>query len=193
MLVVADVPLDVRYAHACNVDIPAIDVVPLGYGGHDAAVNGVAVDDFELREPYPLLEARRRADARDHHELDQLLRLEGELAALRLLEAVLGRGDILGGEGLEEDLELVLPKLLLAGLVEEGELAHVVDEDVAQYRQLRVQGRHLAVLGLEGGAEAPQRRRRVELRDLPFDLLGDQLALEVWSPCQYQYGRGLVQ
>jgi hypothetical protein len=33
-------------------------------------------------------------------------------------------------------LELVLPELLLAGLVEEGKVADVVDEDIAQDGEL---------------------------------------------------------
>jgi hypothetical protein len=51
-------------------------------------------------------------------------------------------------------LQFVLPKLLLLGLVQEGEVAHMVDEDEAQQRELRVLGRNLAGVGAEGRAEA---------------------------------------
>jgi len=78
-------------------------------------------------------------------------------------------------------LQLVLPELLLLGLVEEGKLAHMVDEDVSKERELRVQRRDLAKVGLEGRAEASQRCGRVELRNLPFDLFGNEFALEICS------------
>lgn len=91
---------------------------------------------------------------------------------------------VFGGEGAVAipatyHLQPILPKLLLPRLVEKWKLADMVDKDVAQDRQLRVERRHLAILGPEGGAEAPQRRRRVELCDFPFDLLRDELALQV--------------
>lgn len=76
-------------------------------------------------------------------------------------------------------LQPILPKLLLPRLVEKWKLADMVDKDVAQNRQLRVERRHLAILGSEGGAKAPQRRRRVELCDFPLDLLRYELALQV--------------
>ena len=81
--------------------------------------------------------------------------------------------------GTSYHLQFILPELLLAGLVEKGELAHMMDEDVPQDGQLRVEGGHLAVLGPEGCTESLQRGGRVELRDLPFRLLRDELALEV--------------
>lgn len=88
--------------HARDVDIPAIDVVTLGQGMHNARVDGVAVDDCHLGEPNAFLKAGRGLDAGNHHEFGELLALEGQLAPLRLLETVFGRGNVLGGEGLEE-------------------------------------------------------------------------------------------
>jgi hypothetical protein len=55
----------------------------------------------------------------------------------------------------------------------------MVDEDVAKDGKLRVQRRHFSKVGLERGAEPAQRRRRVQLADLPFDLFRHQLALEI--------------
>lgn len=57
----------------------------------------------------------------------------------------------------------------------------MVDEDVPQNGQLRVQRRDLPKFGLERRAESPERRGGVELRNLPFDLLRDELALQVWQ------------
>jgi len=51
-------------------------------------------------------------------------------------------------------LQLVLPELLFAGLVEKGEVADMVDEDVAEDWQFGVFGRYLASIGAEGRAEA---------------------------------------
>lgn len=34
------------------------------------------------------------------------------------------------------DLEFILPELLLPSLVEEREVAHMVDEDISQYGQI---------------------------------------------------------
>lgn len=51
-------------------------------------------------------------------------------------------------------LELVLPELLLLGLVEEGKVADVVDEDIAEDGQLRILGCYLAGVGSKGSAEA---------------------------------------
>jgi hypothetical protein len=44
------------------------------------------------------------------------------------------------------DLELVLPKLLLLRLVEEWELADMVDEDISQDWKLRIKGGDFAEL-----------------------------------------------
>ena len=102
MLVMADVSLDRDDANASDIDIPAIDVVAFRNGIQDARVYGVGVDNFDFGESNALLEARRRADAGYHHELDQLLGLNGQLPALRLLETVFGRGYVLGSKGLEK-------------------------------------------------------------------------------------------
>lgn len=76
-------------------------------------------------------------------------------------------------------LQLVLPEFLLAGLVEKRKLADMVDKDIAQERKFRVDRRDLANIRLEGSAEAAEGRGRVELGDLPFGLLSDQLPFEV--------------
>jgi len=66
----------------------------------------------------------------------------------------------------------------------------MVDEDVPEDGQLRVEGGHLAILRFEGGAEPPERRGRVQLRDLPLNLLGDQLALQICGDAQLvSFGR----
>ena len=82
-------------------------------------------------------------------------------------------------EGEPYHLQLILPKLLLLGLVEKGKLADMVDKDVSEDGQLGVERRHLPKVGLEGCAKPPQRRGGVELRDLPFDLLRDELAFQI--------------
>lgn len=82
-------------------------------------------------------------------------------------------------KGLEEDLQLVLPEFLLAGLVQEGEVADMVDEDVAQDREFGVDGGDLSVFGFEGGAEAVQGGWGVEFGDFGADLVGDEFAFEV--------------
>ena len=76
-------------------------------------------------------------------------------------------------------LQLVLPKFLLPSLIKEGEVTNMVDKYISQDGQIRFLGRDLALVRLEGGAEAPEGGGRVELVDLPFYLLRDELALEV--------------
>lgn len=77
-------------------------------------------------------------------------------------------------------MQLVLPELLLPRLVKERELADVVAEDVAEDGQAGVERRDLADVGLEWRAEAAEGRGRVELGDLPFCLLADELPFKVW-------------
>jgi hypothetical protein len=77
------------------------------------------------------------------------------------------------------DLKLILPKLLLARLVKEREISNVMNKDIAQNRQFRVDGRNLAELRSKGGAEALQRSGGVELGNFFADLTGDKLALEI--------------
>lgn len=63
------------------------------------------------------------------------------------------------------------------GLVEEREVAHVMDEDVAQDGQVRVDRSNLAEFGLEGCTEAVEGRGGVQLVDFADDLAADQLTL----------------
>lgn len=179
MFVRSDISLNLDDSHTSHIHIPAVDVVPLWLGMQQPRVNGIAIDHFQLGEPNPLLEARRSRDARDHHKLDELCGLARQLPTLSLLQAVLGGRDVLAGKGLEEDLQLVLPKLLLAGLVEEGKLAHMVHEDEAEDGQFGVVGSHFAKVGFEGGAEAAEGSRRVELINFPANLLADEFSLQV--------------
>ncbi len=58
----------------------------------------------------------------------------------------------------------------------------MVHEDVAQDRQVRIQRAYFAKVGFEGGAEALECRWGVQFGDFEFDLLGDQLALQVYYP-----------
>ncbi len=76
-------------------------------------------------------------------------------------------------------LQFVLPKLLLPRLIEKGKLADMMDEDVSQDGQLRVQGGDLAVFRLERSTKAAERCGRVELCYFPFDLLRDELPLQI--------------
>ena len=82
-------------------------------------------------------------------------------------------------------MEPVLPKFLLFGAVEEGEVADMVDEDEAQDGQLAVDRGHLAKRALEGRAKALQGGGGVELVDLKLDLPRDEFALQIChSSCQ---------
>lgn len=77
------------------------------------------------------------------------------------------------------NLQFVLPKLLLLGLIEKGKIANMVNKDVSQDGQLRVQGGDFANVGFERGAESLERGRRIELANLPFHLVREEFALEV--------------
>lgn len=138
-----------------------------------------SIHNLHFRKLYPLLIPRRRRNPRHHHQLHQLLTFPRQFASLGLFEPVLGRGDVLVRKGLEEDLQLVLPKFLLAGLVQEREVADMVDEDVTENGEFRIDGGDFAVFGLEGGAEAVQGSWGVEFGDLGADLVGDEFAFEV--------------
>lgn len=76
-------------------------------------------------------------------------------------------------------LELVLPELLLLRLVEKWKVAHMVDEDVSEYREIRVERGYLSKIGLEGGAESAQGSRGVQLGDFTPNLLREELSLEI--------------
>jgi hypothetical protein len=76
-------------------------------------------------------------------------------------------------------LQLVLPKLLLLGLVEEREVADMVDEYEAQQGELRVLGRNLASVGAKGRAEALQGGGGGEFCDFILCLPRDELTLEI--------------
>lgn len=102
MLVVSNVALDRGDTDSGNVDVPAIDVVSFGESVHDACIDGVAVDDLDLGEADTLFKSGRSTDSRDHHQLDELLGLDGELAALGLFETVLGGGNLFRRERFEE-------------------------------------------------------------------------------------------
>lgn len=53
----------------------------------------------------------------------------------------------------------------------------MMHKDIPQNRQLTIQRAHFAEIALERGAEALQGGGGVELGDLKFHLLGDELAL----------------
>lgn len=82
--------------------------------------------------------------------------------------------------GCTYDLQLFLPELLLLRLIEKRKLPNMVHKDIPQNRQLRVQRADLAKVGFKGGAEALECGGRVELCNLVLDLLGYQLALQVY-------------
>jgi hypothetical protein len=50
------------------------------------------------------------------------------------------------GRLITNNLQLVLPKLLLLGLVQEREVANMMYEDISQYRELGVLRRNLALV-----------------------------------------------
>jgi hypothetical protein len=56
----------------------------------------------------------------------------------------------------------------------------MVHKNISQDREVRVQRTYFAKVGFEGGAEALEGGWRVELCDFELDLLGDQLALQVY-------------
>jgi hypothetical protein len=154
MVVMSDVLLLACYPDASHVDVPAVYVPALGFVGYKTLRVRAPLHDLNFGKADAFLIAACGGQAADHHELDQLLSLVGELFALRKLEAVFGRGNVLVGKRLEKDLQLVLPKFLFARLVEEGKVADMVHKDVAKDGQLRVFGLDLATVGSEGGAEA---------------------------------------
>jgi hypothetical protein len=78
-------------------------------------------------------------------------------------------------------LQFVLPKLLLLGLVEKREVAHMVNEYEAQQRELRVLGSNLAGVGAEGRAKALEGGGRREFGDFILCLARDELALEIYE------------
>lgn len=90
VLVVSDVAFDGRYPDAGDINIPAVDIVPLGQGRYDPGVDGVAVHDLEFRKPYAFFKSRGCPDAGHHHQLDQLLGLDGQLPPLGFLQPVFG-------------------------------------------------------------------------------------------------------
>lgn len=100
MLVVAQLALLFRHPDACDVDIPAIDVVALGQVMQNARVDGIGVHDLDFGKPDTLFEARGSRNARYHHELDQLARLDRQLPPFRLLQSVFGGRYSLAGKRL---------------------------------------------------------------------------------------------
>lgn len=76
-------------------------------------------------------------------------------------------------------LQLVLPELLLPGLVEEREIPHMVDEDVAKDGELRIDWGDLAEFRLERGTEATEGSWGIQLGDFLVYLAGKEFSLEV--------------
>jgi hypothetical protein len=52
----------------------------------------------------------------------------------------------------------------------------MVDKDVAEDRETGIERRDLANVGLEGGTKPAERRWGVELGNLPFGLLAEELS-----------------
>lgn len=90
VFVLPDLPLDGDDAHASNVYIPAIDVIAFGHRMQQPGINGVAVDNLNLGKSNSLFESRRRSYSRNHHQLNELLSLDGKLSTLGFLESVFG-------------------------------------------------------------------------------------------------------
>ena len=102
MLMIANIALDRCSAHAGHVDVPAVDKIAFGHRAQDPGVNGVTVHNFQLRKANALFKTRGRSHARDHHQLDELLSLEGQLPALGLLEPIFGRRDVFRSKRFEK-------------------------------------------------------------------------------------------
>lgn len=76
-------------------------------------------------------------------------------------------------------LQLILPKLLLARLVQKWEIAHMMHKNIPQNWQLRIDRRDLAELRFKRGAETVQGGGGVQLSDFIADLVTDEFALEI--------------
>jgi hypothetical protein len=74
--------------HARHVDVPAVYEMPTRRIHGESLLVGLPIDDLHFCEANPLLVAGRSGDTRHHHELDQLVRFQGQLSALRLFEPV---------------------------------------------------------------------------------------------------------
>lgn len=57
MLVVPDVPLHGSHTHTGDINVPVVKVVSLRHSVHHPGIDGIAVDDLDLGEPYALFEA----------------------------------------------------------------------------------------------------------------------------------------
>lgn len=175
---VPDVALDRCDTDCGNIYVPVIDIVAFWHRVHDPRVDSIAVNDFDFGESDALFESGGCADSRDHHEFDELLRLDGKLPALCLFEAVFGGGDLFDSKRFEElfnmvsntigqddsnehhqgqttyHLKLVLPKLLLPRFIEKWEISDMVNKDVTQDGQFGLLGRDFASFGSKWCAES---------------------------------------
>lgn len=154
MLVIPHCPSDRCDPDTSHVDVPSIDGMALRYVDQQSLLIGAAIHDLYFRESDALFVSRSGGYARHHHQLDELLAFSCQLPTFRLFQAVFRRRNVLVREGFEKlstdirshsskrwsggkggkkthHLQLVLPKLLLLGLVEERELAHMMHEDVS--------------------------------------------------------------
>ena len=73
-------------------------------------------------------------------------------------------------------LQLILPKLFLFRLVEERELADMVNKDVAEDGEAGIERRDFANVGPERCAESTEGCRGVEFGDFPFRLFAQELS-----------------
>lgn len=90
VFVLPDFPFDGDDAHASNVYIPAVDVIALGHSMHQPRINGVTVHNLNLGKSNSLFKSRRCSYSRNHHQLNELLSLNGKLSTLGFLESVFG-------------------------------------------------------------------------------------------------------
>ena len=88
MGVIPEVLLHRCGSHARDIDIPAIDEMPTWRVHGETSFVRLPVYDFHLCKSNSLLVARGSGNARDHHELDQLLCLECQFPAFGLLQPI---------------------------------------------------------------------------------------------------------
>lgn len=82
MRMISDVSLNTCRSYTCDVDIPSIDVVALGYIQRQTLIICPSVNDLHLGESNALFISRCGRYPRDHHQFYELLSLHGKLAPL---------------------------------------------------------------------------------------------------------------
>jgi hypothetical protein len=79
------------------------------------------------------------------------------------------------------NLQAILPELFFMGLIQERKFADMVNEDISQNREIRIQRRDLAILGPKGSTKSLQCRWRGELLDFIVRLIGYEFSFQICS------------